>query len=390
MQSDTPEARRPSIPAPPEPTPPELVGRETLIGALWGTALGDAIALPYEGLSRSRVQRWGIGAGHGVAGHRLVGGRGMVSDDTEHTCMVASAWLQSDGDSQRFQQILSWKLRGWLLLLPAGVGLATLKAIARLWLGISPDRSGVFSAGNGPAMRSGILGVLVALQSSNEDWPDQIRRLRPLIRASTRLTHTDPKAEYGALAVAIAAGLAAQAQLTGDRFLTTLGQALAGEPAAELLQLLEQAVISAYQGEATPDFAAAQGWTRGVSGYVYQTVPAAIHACLRWTADPTLEPKTQFKAAIQGLIACGGDTDSTAAIAGGILGAQLGRQGLPADWLDGLWDWPRSLTWMEQLAGAIATHNPNAIPKLPLWGLGLRNLAFLSIVLAHGFRRLLP
>lgn len=44
--------------------------------------------------------------------------------------------------------------------LPAGIGLTTLKGIGKMWLGVKPTRSGVFSAGNGPAMRSSILGVV--------------------------------------------------------------------------------------------------------------------------------------------------------------------------------------------------------------------------------------
>lgn len=42
---------------------------------------------------------------------------------------------------------------------PPGVGFATLRAILKLWLIFSPENSGVFSAGNGPAMRSAIIGV---------------------------------------------------------------------------------------------------------------------------------------------------------------------------------------------------------------------------------------
>src|SRR5205823_1644411 len=52
------------------------------------------------------------------------------------------------------------------------------------------------SAGNGPAMRSALLGVCLG-----HDPP----RLRAFVRASTRLTHTDPRAERGALLVALAA-----------------------------------------------------------------------------------------------------------------------------------------------------------------------------------------
>jgi len=134
-------------------------------------------------------------------GHNFLFGRGMVSDDTEHTCMVAQSLIVSSGEVSTFTTDLAWRLRFWLLGLPGGIGYATLKAILKLWLGFKPEHSGIFSAGNGPAMRSAIIGVCYGNDS---------QKLRELVKPSTRLTHTDPKAEFGALAVAIAAYLSSQ------------------------------------------------------------------------------------------------------------------------------------------------------------------------------------
>jgi ADP-ribosylglycohydrolase len=39
---------------------------------------------------------------------------------------------------------------------------------------------------------------------------------------------------------------------------------------------------------------------------------------------------------VRSIINCGGDTDTTAAIAGTLAGATVGGQGIPRDWLDGL------------------------------------------------------
>ncbi|WP_310427606.1 hypothetical protein [Chamaesiphon sp. VAR_48_metabat_135_sub] len=60
------------------------------------------------------------------------------------------------------QHQLTWRFRFWLLGLPARVGFANLRSIVCLWLGFSPDRSGVFSAGNDPVICVAILGVSIA------------------------------------------------------------------------------------------------------------------------------------------------------------------------------------------------------------------------------------
>ena len=189
------------------PPTPDLQDR--FAGVLLGTAVGDALGLPAEGISRGRIQRmW-----HGQWRHRFLFGRGMVSDDTEHTLFVAQALLTHPDDVVAFQRCLAWKLRLWLLGLPAGIGLATLKAILKLWVGISPSRSGVWSAGNGPAMRSAIIGVYFAADAAKR---------RAFVSASTRLTHTDPKAETAALAVAEAAAWAVNQNEPIEQWLTHL------------------------------------------------------------------------------------------------------------------------------------------------------------------------
>src|ERR1700739_429574 len=85
--------------------------REALVGSILGTAVGDAIGLPYEGLSRRRAAKL-LGA---PDRHRLVLRRGMVSDDTEQTCLVAQALIESFPDVARFQRRLLRRLQGWFL-----------------------------------------------------------------------------------------------------------------------------------------------------------------------------------------------------------------------------------------------------------------------------------
>nr|MBA3848138.1 ADP-ribosylglycohydrolase family protein [Planctomycetota bacterium] len=64
--------------------------RDRLVGLLLGQALGDALGLPLEGLSRERVAR--RRAGGRVPG--MLFGRLLVSDDSEHALLTAQALLR--------------------------------------------------------------------------------------------------------------------------------------------------------------------------------------------------------------------------------------------------------------------------------------------------------
>ena len=113
--------------------------------------------MPYEGVSRRRLLRL-LGP---PERHRFLFGRGMISDATEHTCLVAQSLIAAGSDVEAFTYQLGGRLRWWFASLPAGLGRATLRSCLKLWFGVPPNRSGVFSAGNGPAMRSAIFGACV-------------------------------------------------------------------------------------------------------------------------------------------------------------------------------------------------------------------------------------
>lgn len=342
---------------------------DRVLGALLGTAVGDALGLPREGLSARRARRM---YGEGRLRHRLLFGLGMISDDTEHSAMVLQALLAHPRDPEAFARSLAWRLRAWLLALPAGVGMATARAILKLWLGFPPHRSGVHSAGNGPAMRAGVLGAALAGRDDAGGF----------VRVLTRVTHTDPQAEQGARAVALAAALGVEggAQLDRARARAELGAALTheawGEPWQRLASFLDG-------GKSLAEYAAAMGWEAGITGYIVPSVCVALYA---WLKDPG-----DFEGGLSSVIRLGGDADTTGAIAGAILGASAGAAAIPEDWLAGIREAPRSRAWLTAL-GRRAAELESAPGSQPLlWPLiPFRNLAFLLIVLGHGLRRLLP
>jgi ADP-ribosyl-[dinitrogen reductase] hydrolase len=350
------------------------------LGCLLGMAAGDAIGLPFEGMRPRRIAKL---LGNKPLEHRFIAGRGMCSDDTEHACMTALSLIQSENNPDKFAKLLAWRLKWWFARLPAGIGLATLRASVKLWLGSSPQNAGVRSAGNGPCMRAPIIG-LYAL-----DNPELLKEF--LIR-STMLTHNDTRALDGAYLIAIAtrhACLHAGKRIDPEDFLVLAPQHVTDE------QLLKNVgiAVSCAQAKQGPDaFLDALKLDKGVTGYINHTVPAAIYCWFRHPYD--------FRGAIEAAVRLGGDTDTVAAIVGGIMGASLGAGAIPETWLSGLTDWPLTREWMTRLAANLTNqpngpeHNSTAGKDQAgelFWPAQMsRNFVFTGIVLSHAARRLLP
>lgn len=351
---------------------------QQITGLLLGTAVGDSIGLAREGLAPKRASRL---FGNQIQ-HSLIvtpwGRAGLCSDDTEHAAMVAQSLLSGYQNAYDFSRQLASRLRCWFLTLPAGLGMATLKACSKLCLGISPAKSGIRSAGNGAAMRAPVIGWFFA---------DNPVTMREIVRAATIIIHTDPRAEEGAWVIAMAARQAReqQPQAPIDNFFADIMPSLNGQQLVSQLQLAQQKLQQ--QAELSDYLLTLQLEKKGITGYINNTVPTVIYAWLRYYGN--------YEQTISALIHAGGDTDTTAAIAGALAGIQLGEAGIPAPWLTSVKEWPMSIDYLRKLSSALATskHHPEKTITLrqpgylPLLG---RNLLFFCIIMLHGFRRLLP
>jgi ADP-ribosyl-[dinitrogen reductase] hydrolase len=346
------------------------------LGLLIGTAIGDSVGLPAEGISRSRNHK----LFHGQWEQSLFCGYGMISDDTEHTIFVAQSLIVCGKSPIIFIRRLGWCFRWWFLSLPAGIGLATLKAIIKLWLGFSPRRSGVYSAGNGCAMRSAVIG---AYFFDNSELIDQF------VRSSTIITHTDKRALIGAKAIAYLTSYIVQNDLHQPPTPSQLKDLLQSVDniESEWLNIIEQIIDSLEKNLSAQEFAEILGQHKGVSGYVYKTVPIAIYA---W-----YQHFDNFRDGLEAVFNCGGDTDTVGAITGALLGVSLGDEKIPLSWQNQLKDYPRNLQLLRAIAEKLHhninnNYTPTQAVKYSWWWLIPRNFIFLLIVLMHGFRRLLP
>jgi ADP-ribosylglycohydrolase len=353
----------------------KLSTQDRFRGVLIGTAVGDALGLPAEGVSRRRISRLFPGPWR----HRLIAGRGMLSDDSEHTLFISQALLARPASVEAFARRFAWSLRWWFVSLPAGIGFGTLRSIVRLWLGFSPANSGVRSAGNGPAMRAAPIGAMFA---------DDAEKRQAYVAASTRVTHADPRAPAGAQVVANLCAwsirTAATQRPSVEQFLDLLRTS--GEHEPQWLAIVEDMSKAVGEGWSVQAYADSLGLHKGISGFIYHTVPVVSYAWYRHFGD--------FQATLSAVLDCGGDTDTTGAIAGALAGAVVGEPGIPRPWIQGIVDWPRGVGLCYRVADQLceAARTQRALPEIayPWPALLLRNALFLLIVLAHGFRRLLP
>ena len=180
-------------------------------GALYGLAVGDALGMPTESLSRPQiVARYGPLLAEfqpGPLDHPLAPGlpAGTVTDDTEQALLLAGLLIEGGGtiDAAEFAgQLLAWeagmRARGSLSLL----GPSTKRALAALLTGTDVAETGRAGTTNGAAMR--ITPVGVATRS------DDLGLLVDQVVAASRITHNTGVALAGAAAVAaaVSAGVA--------------------------------------------------------------------------------------------------------------------------------------------------------------------------------------
>jgi len=240
-------------------------------------------------------------------------------DDLALTLILGEELLEADIDLHR----LALKWADWANRDGRGVGVWTLRALRHIRTHDAPPASTGGHAGNGAVSRC----LPIALRMTGS--------LPNLVSGSyhvARLTHPDERCAWGAVAVNVAAAcfLAGRRDFIGD----VLEVLRNNDAPAELREAIGRVPLE--RREDLP--------INGPSaGYVIHAVEIAL-----WFAyhEPNLE---------RGLIwlaNAGGDTDTNAAIAGGLMGARDGEGAVPARWLEAIPDVSRIRHLAERLVGA--------------------------------------
>ncbi len=291
---------------------------------LLGCAVGDALGFPFEGAAPEVIARVpGLCEEFALRprGHFR---KGQYTDDTQMTLALAEAIVACAGKvdgrviAQRFAALWS----GGLII---GPGRACSEAVRRLIDGSPWNTSGaeVGRSGNGAAMRASPIGLICF------DEPQRLVRESELQGV---ITHKDPLARAGAVAVAMAVALnlvPGSEAPSHEAWCARIAQAVGhidGAFASEierLPQLLRFDALAASRIIARVGSAplGPRDWP-GISPFVMPSVLMALFAVMRCDDD--------FRKCMEIALKAGGDTDTVAAMAGAILGAKVGCMGVPA------------------------------------------------------------
>ena len=306
-------------------------------GALYGLAIGDALGMPTQLLSRRQITaRWGpllTGFEPAPPGHPIAAGlpAGAVTDDTEQAVLLARMLVKNrgvPGADDWAAALIGWELdmaeRGSLDLL----GPSTKRALTAVLAGTPPAEAGRHGDTNGAAMRITPVGIAFPATpppTSNADTGDLSRLVDHTVTASL-VTHNTSVALAGAAAVAaaVSAGVggasvagATETGIAAARLASHRGHWIAGADVAARIRW-----AAGLAEAAAPDQAAELiGTLVGTSLATQESVPAAFAVLSAIPDDP-------WRACLLAA-SLGGDTDTIAAMTGAIAGACHGQSAFP-------------------------------------------------------------
>lgn len=296
--------------------------------ALYGLAIGDALGMPTQLMSRRQVRR-SFGSIDGfraaAADHPIAAGMaaGTVTDDTEQAVLLARHLVAHSGrtdPNDLARELVAWeenmRARGSLDLL----GPSTKSAVEAVIRGTPVESSGRFGTTNGAAMRVTPVGIAV----SSTDLAGLVDR----VEEASSVTHNTGVAIAGASAVAAAVSAAIDGATLAETIDVAMAAARIGSrrgywvAAADVSRRIEWAVSFADRGDREATLSDLYE-VIGTSLATQESVPAAFGVLAEFPDDPW--------GACCAAASLGGDTDTVAAIVGAIAGARAGMHGLPAD-----------------------------------------------------------
>jgi len=266
-------------------------------GTLLGTAVGDMMGAPYEGMSSTQIwERFGDVQTPLVP---------IVTDDTEMSMAVARSLCRK---KRIDPEDISMEFLAWYDSGPTTIGRTTYLALQMLKEGVPWHESGKRALrilgreaeGNGSVMRTAPIGLFG--QAGEEVMVQTAADV-------SRITHASPVCVNSAVGLTLTISYVLQ---------------------DELYDALERAQARMVR----IDGKVADAMARGLNDVDMTNDCMAlrtVHAAFR-----SVSKASNFHEAVVGAVSLGGDTDTFAAVTGALAGAAWGRSNIPLEWLNTL------------------------------------------------------
>ena len=304
------------------------------LGAFYGLALGDALGMPTQSLSRAEIQaRFGdITRLEDAGPHQPIAAnmpRGSITDDTEQAILVGQLLIDGRGNIE--PSVLAQRLIEWETVMQAKgsqdlLGPSTKRAIEMILAGHSPEEAGRYGTTNGAAMRITPVGIAA-------DVADPRRFIAAVVQAC-QVTHNTTLGISSAAAVAAVVSAGINGMDLGEAL--NLGQHIA-------LQAEEHG-----HWVAGGRMASRISWARSISverdkallaDLLYDVIGTSVASqesvvvSFALAQQVAIGEMNAFEAVCMAA-GLGGDTDTIAAILGAMLGACLGLESWPVAMID--------------------------------------------------------
>ncbi|MGI9254197.1 MAG: ADP-ribosylglycohydrolase family protein [Thermomicrobiales bacterium] len=284
-------------------TPSTLADRYA--GTLLGLACGDALGATVEFTSREEiVEKFPNGHREMVGGGWLHTAPGEVTDDTQMTLGLLNAMTIAGVD----MNLLTDQFLKWYHSKPKDIGNTTNRSLGALAAGVPWDQAGLHGLDNRPIESAAANGAVMRCAPVALRFRGQPERLVEASLDTARITHIEPRAMWGT--VAVNQGIVHL--LNGGSFDDLPEAAVAGVENDDV----RERVLAARNADPAKMRA---------GGFVLDTIGAAYWALLN---------HDNLEETIVAAVALGDDADTTGAVAGALAGAAYGKSAIPRRWLD--------------------------------------------------------